>query len=102
MKATVFKVFTSIHSSDRVWEWKVVESAPTSRQAYNIQSSVHIQFLHKRHSFAVNSDNEHEIKFVLKMQFLKTYFLGIINLKGKKKKNPYGKESVKEYICIYI
>lgn len=35
--------------------------------------------------FAVNSSNEHEIKFVLKMQFLKTYFLGIINLKGKQK-----------------
>ena len=86
----------------RVWEWKVVESAITFRQAHNIQSSIHIQFLHKRHPFPVNSNNEHEIKFVLKMQFLKTYFWGTINLKGRKKESIWKRILKRIYMYLYI
>ena len=64
--------------------WKVpqLSEKPTTHKVLN---SINVQFLHKRHPFLPNSNNEHKVKLVLKMNFLKIYSLGTVNLKSKKK-----------------
>lgn len=43
--------------------------------------SIEVHFLHKRHCFPINSNNEHKVQIILE-----NIFLGIANKAGKKHK----------------